>query len=235
MQAIADFVQAHYYNLYVALFAEDRWKQYIEGLGRTLLIAACATLIGIAIGMVIAIVKVSAASNRKLRPLEWLCDLYLTVIRGTPVVVQLLILYTAVFTSMTNGTPVAIIGFGLNSGAYVAEIFRSGIMSIPRGQTEAGRSLGLTSWMTMRLIVLPQAVKNILPALFNEFITLLKETSVAGYIAVRDLTKVADGIKGRAFVGEPLFIAAIIYLILVVGMTQVQKRLERRLAKGDRR
>lgn len=232
---MAAFLQQNYNNLYIALLAEDRWKQYVEGLGRTLLIAACATLIGILIGMIIAVVKVSAAGNRKLRFLEILCDLYLTVIRGTPVVVQLLILYTAVFTSMTNGTPVAIIGFGLNSGAYVAEIFRSGIMSIPHGQTEAGRSLGLTSWMTMRLIVLPQAVKNILPALFNEFITLLKETSVAGMIAVRDLTKVADGIKGRAFISEPLFIAALIYLVLVIAMTQVQKRLERRLGKGDRR
>lgn len=232
---MAAFLQQNYNNLYIALLAEDRWKQYVEGLGRTLLIAACATLIGILIGMIIAVVKVSAAGNRKLRFLEILCDLYLTVIRGTPVVVQLLILYTAVFTSMTNGTPVAIIGFGLNSGAYVAEIFRSGIMSIPHGQTEAGRSLGLTSWMTMRLIILPQAIKNILPALFNEFITLLKETSVAGMIAVRDLTKVADGIKGRAFISEPLFIAALIYLVLVIAMTQVQKRLERRLGKGDRR
>lgn len=232
---MAAFLQENYNNLYIALLADDRWKQYLEGLGRTLLIAACATLIGILIGMIIAVIKVSAASNRKLRFLEMLCDLYLTVIRGTPVVVQLLILYTAVFTSMTNGTPVAIIGFGLNSGAYVAEIFRSGIMSISKGQMEAGRSLGLTSWMTMRLIILPQAIKNILPALFNEFITLLKETSVAGMIAVRDLTKVADGIKGRAFIGEPLFIAALIYLVLVVGMMQVQKRLERRLAKSDRR
>lgn len=232
---MAAFLQENYNNLYIALLADDRWKQYLEGLGRTLLIAACATLIGIFIGMIIAVIKVSAASNRKLRFLEMICDLYLTVVRGTPVVVQLLILYTAVFTSLTNGTPVAIIGFGLNSGAYVAEIFRSGIMSISKGQMEAGRSLGLTSWMTMRLIILPQAIKNILPALFNEFITLLKETSVAGMIAVRDLTKVADGIKGRAFIGEPLFIAALIYLVLVVGMMQVQKRLERRLAKSDRR
>ena len=210
---MAEFLQTHYYNLYVALIEADRWKQYLEGLGRTLLIAACATVMGILIGLVVAVIKVSAVNNRKLWPLEAICNLYLTVIRGTPVVVQLLILYTAVFTSMTNGTPVAIVGFGLNSGAYVAEIFRSGILSISRGQTEAGRSLGLTSWMTMRL----------------------KETSVAGYIAVRDLTKVADGIKGRAFVGEPLFIAAVIYLVLVVGMTQIQKQLERRLAKGDRR
>ncbi|MEM1483275.1 amino acid ABC transporter permease [Oscillospiraceae bacterium PP1C4] len=230
-----EFIKQNFHGIYISLIAEDRWKMFAEGLGRTLLIAACATLIGIAIGMVIAVIKVSAVNNRKLRPLEMLCNLYLTVIRGTPVVVQLLILYTAVFTSMTNGTPVAIIGFGLNSGAYVAEIFRSGIMSINRGQTEAGRSLGLSSGMTMRLIVLPQAIKNILPALFNEFITLLKETSVAGMIAVRDLTKVADGIKGRTFEPAPLFIAGAIYLILVIGMTQVQQMLERRLAKGDRR
>lgn len=221
--------------IYISVIEKDRWKMYLEGLGNTLFIALCATLIGIAIGMIIAIVKVSAVNNRKLRPLEMLCDLYLTVIRGTPVLVQLLILYTAVFSSLTNGIPVAIIGFGINSGAYVAEIIRSGIMSINRGQSEAGRSLGLTGSMTMRLIVLPQAVKNILPALFNEFITLLKETSVAGMIAVRDLTKVADGIKGRTFSSAPLFIAAGIYLVLVIGMTAVQRRIERRLAKGDRR
>lgn len=232
---MAAFLQNNYKNLYIALLADDRWKQYLQGLELTLLIAACATLIGILIGMIVAVIKVSAVSNRKLWPLEKLCDLYLTVIRGTPVVVQLLILYNAVFSSMKNGVPVAIIGFGLNSGAYVAEIFRSGIMSIPKGQTEAGRSLGLTGWMTMRLIVLPQAIKNVLPALFNEFITLLKETSVAGMIAVRDLTKVADGIKGRTFTSEPLFLAALSYLVIVVGMMQVQKRLERRLAKSDRR
>ncbi|MCI8650602.1 MAG: amino acid ABC transporter permease [Anaerotruncus sp.] len=235
MQSFAVWLDQNYHNLYVALLAGDRWKQYLEGLGRTLLISACATIIGIVIGLLIAVIKVSAINNRTLRPLAWLCDVYLTILRGTPVVVQLLILYAFVFTSLADGTLVAVVGFGLNSGAYVAEIFRSGILSVPHGQTEAGRSLGLTSGMTMRLIVLPQAIKNILPALFNEFITLLKETSIAGYIAVRDLTKVADGIKGRAFIGEPLFIAAIIYLILVVGMTQILKLLERRLAKSDRR
>lgn len=232
---MAEFMKEHFNGLYVSLIVDDRWKMFLEGLGTTLLIAACATVIGILIGMVVALVKVSAIENRKLRPIEMVCDLYITVIRGTPVVVQLMILYTVVFTSMSNGTLAAIVGFGLNSGAYVAEIFRSGIMSINRGQSEAGRSLGLTQGLTMRLIVLPQAIKNILPALFNEFITLLKETSVAGMIAVRELTKVSDGIKGRAFIATPLFIVAAIYLVLVVGMTQVQKRLERRLAKGDRR
>ena len=219
----------------ISLIEDNRWQQFVEGLGRTILIAICATLIGILIGLIIAVIKVSADSNRGLRPLAAVCDLYLTVIRGTPVVVQLLILYTAVFVSMTDGTICAIVGFGLNSGAYVAEIIRSGITSIPKGQVEAGRSLGLTHWMTMRLIILPQAIKNILPALFNEFITLLKETSVAGMIAVRELTKVSDGIKGRTFSSAPLFITALIYLVLVIGMTQVQKMLERRLAKSDRR
>ena len=166
--------------------------------------------------------------------LDKICNLYLTVIRGTPVVVQLLILYTAVFTSLTDGLLVAIVGFGINSGAYVAEIIRSGIMSIDKGQSEAGRSLGLNNTQTMRMIILPQAFKNILPALFNEFIALLKETSVAGMIAVRDLTKAADGIKGRIFEPTPLFIAAIIYLILVIGMTAVQRAIERRLSASDR-
>ncbi|MGI6005109.1 MAG: amino acid ABC transporter permease [Christensenellales bacterium] len=230
-----EFLQKLIRSFEIAVIDDNRWKMYLEGIGNTLAITAVATLIGIFIGMVVAIVKVAAVKNRRLRPLESLCDLYLTVIRGTPVVVQLLILYTVVFASMRNSVPVAMIGFGINSGAYVAEIFRSGIQSIELGQTEAGRSLGLTQGATMRFIILPQAIKNILPALFNEFIVLLKETSVVGYIAVRDLTKVADGIKGSTFEPMPLYVAALVYLVMVIGLTQVQKRLERRLSAGDRR
>ncbi len=222
-------------DIYISIIAEDRWLMYFEGLGKTLLISAVAVCIGVVIGTVVALIKYFAVTNKKLWVLDKLCDIYITIIRGTPMIVQLLILYTVVFTSTTDGMPVAFVGFGINSGAYVAEIIRSGIQSVDRGQYEAGRSLGLGNSMTMSLIILPQAVKNILPALFNEFIVLLKETSIAGMIAVRELTKVADGIRGRTFIGLPLFLVAGIYLLLVIGMTAIQKKMERRLAKGDNR
>lgn len=222
-------------DFYTSIIAENRWLMYIEGLGNTLLISAVAVCIGVVIGTVVALIKYFAVTNKKLWVLDKLCDVYITIIRGTPMIVQLLILYTVVFTSTTNGLPVAFIGFGINSGAYVAEIIRSGIQSVDKGQYEAGRSLGLGNSMTMSLIILPQAVKNILPALFNEFIVLLKETSIAGMIAVRELTKVADGIRGRTFIGLPLFLVAGIYLLLVIGMTAIQKKMERRLARGDNR
>ena len=231
---MGNFFQSIGDSFYTAVIADNRWQMYLEGLGNTLIIALSATSIGILIGLIIAVIKYYAVDNKKLWILDKICDLYLVVIRGTPVVVQLLILYTAVFTSLTDGLLVAVVGFGINSGAYVAEIIRSGIMSIDKGQSEAGRSLGLNNTQTMRMIILPQAFKNILPALFNEFIALLKETSVAGMIAVRDLTKAADGIKGRIFEPTPLFIAAIIYLILVIGMTAVQRAIERRLSASDR-
>ncbi len=221
-------------NLYVSLIVDDRWKLYLSGLEVTLIIAAVATIFGIMIGLIVAIVKYYAKDNKKLRPLEILCDIYLTVIRGTPVLVQLMIIYFTVFSSMPNGIPAAIVGFSINSGAYVAEIIRSGLMSIDKGQSEAGRSLGLTNSQTMRLIIIPQAVKNILPALFNEFITLLKETSIVGTIAVTDLTKIASSIRSRAFVTTPLYITAAIYLILVVGMSALQRKLERRLSNSDK-
>lgn len=231
------FMQENFHGLYKALIENDRWKQYLSGVWTTISIALVAAVIGIVIGTVIAIIKVSASNTKSkvLKPLAFICDIYLAVIRGTPVVVQLLILYVSVFVAMTDGTPVAMIGFGINSGAYVAEIIRSGITSVSQGQMEAGRSLGLSYGTTMRRIILPQAVRNILPALFNEFIALLKETSIAGYIAVNDLTKVVDGMRGRLFISEPLYIAAVLYLILVLGLTQVQKLIERRMRKSDRR
>lgn len=221
-------------DLYMALISGDRWKIYLEGLGNTLAISAMACLIGVAIGVVVAIVKYYYASGRRTAGwtlLNAVCNTYTTVIRGTPVIVQLLILYTLAFSS---GFPACVVGFGINSGAYVSEIIRSGITSIDPGQMEAGRSLGLSQSKTMRRIILPQAVKNILPALFNEFIALIKETSVAGYIAVRDLTKASDSLRLRTYNSMPLFIAAAIYLVLVIAMTQVQKQLERRLARSDR-
>ncbi|MEM0530140.1 MAG: amino acid ABC transporter permease [Candidatus Pararuminococcus gallinarum] len=221
--------------LYEGLIEENRWQLLLQGLGNTLVIAVFATLIGVAIGLLVAIAKVAAAQNKKLGWLNFICDLYLTVIRGTPIVVQLLIMYFSIFAFITEAIPVAILTFGINSGAYVAEIIRSGILAVDRGQTEAGRSLGLTQSMTMRYIVLPQAIKNILPALGNEFIALLKETSIAGYIALMDITSAANLIRGRTYNNAPLYATAIVYLILVIGMTRVLRHFERRMAKNDQR
>jgi len=167
--------------------------------------------------------------------LNWIGGVYLTIIRGTPTVVQLLIMY---FIIIPSGAPilVAILAFGINSGAYVAEVFRGGIQSVDIGQTEAGRSLGLSSAQTMRKIVLPQAIKNCLPAIFNEFITLLKETSISGYVGINDLTRGGDIIRSITYDPYiPLLMIAAIYLVMVVGLTYVQKAIERRLAKSDRR
>lgn len=222
--------------IYTNIISKGRIFLYLRGLGNTLLITLFAAVLGILIGMLIAIVKVYAVENKKLKPFNLVCDVYLTFVRGTPMAVQLLIMYYVIFGAApaTFQIPVAIIAFGVNSGAYVAEIIRAGIQSIDRGQTEAGRSLGLTKNMTMRFIILPQAIKNILPALFNEMITLVKETAIVSLIAVPDLTMAATLVRSRtynAFV--PLFFIAIIYLIIVVGLTSVQKRLERRLAAND--
>ena len=220
-------------DFYKVTVYKGRWVQYLEGLGMTIALAALACLIGVCIGVLVALVKYYAGGKKSFgwKTVNAACGIYVTVIRGTPIVVQLLIAYTILF----NGSfEACVFAFGVNSGAYVEEIIRGGIASIDPGQAEAGRSLGLSESATMRLIVLPQAVKNILPALFNEFIALLKETSVAGYIAARDLTKVSDSIRGIAFNSAPLFIAAAIYLLLVVGMTAIQKEMERRLAQSDR-
>ncbi len=224
-------------SLYKTLIVDDRWKFYVTGIGHTLMMAAIACVIGIVIGLVIAIVKVTYSTSGKLRVLNWFCNLYTTVIRGTPVLVQLLIIYYIVFSwaPFEMAVYIASVAFGLNSGAYVSEIVRAGIMSIDKGQTEAGRSLGLNQRQTMRLIVLPQAVKNILPALFNEFISLLKETSVAGWISVVDVTRAGDLIRTRVWTYSPLLISAAIYLTLVLGLTQVQQIIERRLTAGDKR
>lgn len=223
-------------SLYKTLVAESRWRFYIEGIGNTLFITVLACILGILLGVLVAIVKVHHQNSGRLRPLNWLCNLYTTVIRGTPVVVQLLIIYYMIFKSATRDMAplVASLAFGINSGAYASETIRGGINSIDRGQTEAGRTLGLSQGQTMRLIVLPQAVKNILPALFNEFIMLLKETSVVGWIAVIDITRAGDIIRGRTLQSTPLLITAAIYLVLVIGLTKVQQWIERRLAASDR-
>lgn len=220
-------------NLYSALIVENRYVLILSGLKNTLIITLFSAFFGILIGLVIAIIKVTYANTGKLRVLNAICGLYLTVIRGTPVMVQLIIINGTLL--FFGGLLIPIVAFSINSGAYVAEIIRAGIMSVDRGQTEAGFSLGLTYRMTMKEVVLPQALKNILPALGNEFITLLKETSIAGYVAIRDLTKAADNIFTRTFNLTPVFIAAGIYLLLVMVLTSLLSALERRLRKSDHR
>ena len=222
-------------SFYQNFIEDDRWKYITDGLFNTLRITIFAVLIGIFLGFLIAVVRSTYDKTHKLGVLNALCKVYLTVIRGTPVLVQLLIIYFVVFGSVKiDKTLVAVIAFGINSGAYVAEIFRSGIMSIDNGQFEAGRSLGFNYPQTMFYIVMPQAFKNVLPALGNEFIGLLKETSVAGYIAIQDLTKGADIIRSRTYSAfMPLIAAALIYLVLVMVFTFFVQKLERRLRNSD--
>ena len=215
--------------------AEDRYKMFLKGFWNTIQIAFVATLIGVLIGAVVAVIRVYHKQSGKLRILDKVCEIYTTVIRGTPVVVQLLITYNIIFAWSTRAVLVGMIGFGLNSGAYVAEIMRGGINAVDIGQTEAGRSLGLSSFTTMKSIVLPQAIKNVLPAIGNEFIALLKETSIIGFLGVIDLTKAAERVISRTMnVYFPYISIAIVYLILVYGLSYLLKLLERRLAKSDR-
>lgn len=224
----------------------DKWEWLVDGLKNTLLITFFAVLLGIAIGVVIAIVRSTYDKNKTtlkkkgglgyilLSLFNAICQVYLTVIRGTPVVVQLLIMYFIIFASSTNGTMIAVIAFGINSGAYVAEIFRSGIMAVDNGQFEAGRSLGFNYIQTMIYIVIPQMFKVVLPTLCNEFIVLLKETSVAGYVGIADLTKAGDLIRGRTFSAfMPLMAVALIYLVIVMLFTWLVGKLERRLRNSD--
>lgn len=215
---------------------DSRWKYLTKGLGNTLLITVFALIIGIVIGFVVAIIRAWHDKNGGLTAANFICRLYLTVVRGTPVMVQLLIIYYVIFASVNvNKIVAAVIAFGLNSGAYVAEIVRSGIMSIDNGQFEAGRSLGLTFTQTMRYIVLPQAFKNVLPALANEFIVLIKETSISGYIGLADLTKGGDIIRSITYEPLlPLLAVALVYLIIVMLLSSGVSKLERRLANNDR-
>lgn len=225
-------LQDKFYNNFIA---GERWKYIAEGLGVTLRVTFFAVIIGIVLGFLVAIVRSTYDKTGKLRILNAICKLYLTVIRGTPVVVQLLIIYFVIFgSSDVSKVLVAVMAFGLNSGAYVAEIFRSGIMSVDNGQFEAGRSLGFNYVQTMIYIIMPQAFKNVLPALGNEFIVLLKETSVSGYIALQDLTKGGDIIRSRTYDAfMPLIAVALIYLAMVLIFTKLVNMLERRLRSSD--
>ena len=223
---------------------ENRWKLILSGLGVTIQITLLAIILGIIIGVIIATIRstydltggeMRGWKKKVMAFLNTVCRVYLTVIRGTPVVIQLLIIFFVIFASSTNGVMSAVIAFGVNSGAYVAEIIRGGIMSIDRGQMEAGRSLGFNYIETMRYIIIPQAFKNVLPALANEFIALLKETSVAGYVAVVDLTRAGNIIRGKTFSAfMPLFAVALIYLAMVMILTYFVGLLERRLRNSER-
>ena len=224
---------------------EDRWKFITTGLQNTLLITFLAVLIGVALGVIVAVTRASYDKTAEEMPkgfkkslfsfLNSVCKVYLTVIRGTPVVVQLMIMYYIIFATSRNSVMVAILAFGINSGAYVAEIARSGIMSIDTGQFEAGRSLGFNYVQTMWYIIIPQAFKNILPALANEFIVLLKETSVAGYVTIRDLTMGGNIIRASTYWAfMPLIAVALIYLVMVIFFTWLVGKLERRLRNSER-
>ena len=221
---------------FISNFIDDnRWRYITDGLKITLLVTVFAVLIGVVLGFLIAIVRTTHDKTGKLKILNAICKVYLTVIRGTPVVVMLMIIYFIIFGSVDiSKVVVAIVAFGINSGAYVAEIFRSGIMSIDNGQFEAGRSLGFNYAQTMMYIVMPQAFKNVLPTLCNEFISLLKETSVSGYIALQDLTKGGDIIRSRTYDAfMPLIAVALIYLAMVMIFTKLVSLLERRLRNSD--
>lgn len=222
-------------NIRQNLIEQDRWKYIVDGLFVTLKITFFAVLLGILIGIIVAIIRNTYDNTGKLKVLNFICNIYLTIIRGTPVVVQLLIIYFGIFGSVRiDKTIVAILAFAINSGAYQAEIFRAGIQSVPRGQFEAGRSLGFNYAQTMYIVIIPQAFKNVLPTLANEFIVLLKETSVAGYIALQDMTKGGDIIRSQTYSAfTPLLVVACIYLMLVMGLSYLVSLLERRLKKNE--
>lgn len=240
-----DFFDGLYQSFVKTFITKDRWVQLLNGLLVTVEITLFAAAIGIAIGFLIAIIRSTYDMNLSgkkcrsfgdyiLKIVNFICNIYITVIRGTPVVIQLMIMYFIVFASSRDGIIAAIISFGINSGAYVAEIVRSGIMSIDKGQFEASRSLGFDYKSTMIHVIIPQAFKNILPALGNEFIVLVKETSVAGYVAIQDLTYVGNLIRSRTYEAFfPLIAVALIYLVIVLILTFLLKKLERRLRSSD--
>ena len=246
MQTILNFFKSFAHDFDTVFIVKDRYMSIVRGLLNTLKITAGALVVGVIIGVFVAAIRSSYDKNREslkakksvgyyvLTVLNAICKIYLTVIRGTPVVVQLMIAYFVIFVSVKDGVPIGIFAFGINSGAYVAEIFRGGIMSIDNGQFEAGRSLGFNYVQTMWYIVIPQMFKAVLPTLCNEFIALLKETSVAGYVGVIDLTKAGNSIAGVTYnYFMPIIAVAIVYLAIVMLLTSLVARLERRLRKSD--
>lgn len=220
----------------IAFMEGDRWKLYLDGLGITLQISLFAAILGVIIGIVVALMKLSVRKNGKRSVLSFIAQAYIDIIRGTPSVLQLLIMWFIVMKGSKNGILVAVLTFGINSGAYVSEIMRAGILAVDHGQMEAGRSLGLSKAQTMRYIILPQAVKNVLPPIGNEFIVLLKETAIVGYVSLSDLTRTASQISSRTFEAfMPLIGAAIIYFVIIKILSKLIELLERRLRKGDHR
>ncbi len=222
---------------FVMAFVEgDRWKLYIKGLGVTLEIAFFAAIIGLLIGTVVALMRLSTKRDGKKTIWARIAGAYIDVIRGTPSVLQLLIMWFVIMKNCHNGILVAVLSFGINSGAYVSEIVRAGILAVDKGQTEAGRSLGLSKAQTMIYIVIPQAIKNVLPPIGNEFIVLLKETAIVGYVSLTDLTRAANQITSRTYEAfMPLIGAAVIYFTIIKILTILLERLERRLRKSDNR
>lgn len=223
-------------KLTAAFITGDRWKLYLKGLGVTMQVAVMAAVLGIIIGTVVAFLKLSVKKNGKPTLAAHIANIYIDIIRGTPSVLQVMIMYFAILASSNNGILIAGLSFGINSGAYVSEIIRAGILAVDKGQTEAGRSLGLSNFQTMRYIIIPQAFKNVLPPLVNEFIVLLKETAIVGYVGLSDLTRVAHQISSKTFDAfTPLIIAAIIYFVIIKILTKFLEKLERRLRKSDNR
>ena len=222
---------------FVMAFVEgDRWKLYIKGLGVTLEIALFAAIIGLLIGTVVALMRLSTKRDGKKTIWARIAGVYIDVIRGTPSVLQPLIMWFVIMKNCHNGILVAVLSFGINSGAYVSEIVRAGILAVDKGQTEAGRSLGLSKAQTMIYIVIPQAIKNVLPPIGNEFIVLLKETAIVGYVSLTDLTRAANQITSRTYEAfMPLIGAAVIYFTIIKILTILLERLERRLRKSDNR
>ena len=232
--AIGEFFTSWGAKLASTFLEDDRYMMLVEGLGNTAVITLGALCIGVVIGALVAIIKYCGEGVPALKPLCTLCDIYTTVIRGIPVVVVLLIFYFVIMQS-ANGITVGIVTFGINSGAYMAELMRSGIGAVDAGQMEAGRSLGMSRLQTTVHVILPQAMKNILPAIGNEMIALLKETAVAGYVAVQDLTRAGNLIRNNTFDAfNPLMVVALTYLAIVVALTRLLAVLEKQLHKGDR-
>ncbi|MBQ6589792.1 MAG: amino acid ABC transporter permease [Butyrivibrio sp.] len=225
------------YERFIAAFITgERWKLYLSGLGITLEVALFAGILGIIIGTIMALMKLSTTEDGKPTILNYIASIYIDVIRGTPSVLQLLIMWFIIMASSNNGILVASLSFGINSGAYVSEIVRGGILAVDKGQMEAGRSLGLSKATTMRYIILPQAIKNIIPPLGNEFITLIKETAIVGYVSLTDLTRVANQIASRTYDAfMPLIGAAVIYFVIIKLLTIFLGKLERRMRRSDNR